>query len=139
MAIHDRPELEFHDIVAFSGWGSNAVYNPESVGRLRIIREEDIGIADAARNLDASFILGLPKGDYDFSGTISIFNNASKVIYFSNGDEAINYLKTAIASGHPVEVVLDQYYLYDDFIRVSDFWKSTREKRNQAGWMTVTG
>ncbi len=97
-------------------------------------------IANAAYNLSIPFSLGLAENGYDSIEQAPGFKGkAVKVTYFRNGDDALNFLKTVIASGHPVEVQLDNYYVYDDVARVSAFWKSHSNKQHAGLFWNVTG
>ena len=102
-------------------------------------------MANAANNLNVPFVIGIGEGGIDsirnpFKEEILKFQDeAAGTIYFNDGDEAFAYLKRVIASGHPVGVFLDGYYIYDDTSAVSDWWKSFYTKKN-SGWnMVVTG
>jgi hypothetical protein len=136
LANYQNPELDFSDVVANSGQGSSAIYVEETdlldnVGPFK-------GLIQAASNLNAPFILGLGEGGQDSEGS-KVKNKAVSVVYFSSGDEALDYLKRVIASDHPVEVYLDRYYVYDDLAPVSSWWESARKKEHGANWFTVTG
>jgi hypothetical protein len=102
-------------------------------------------ITNASSNLGASFILGLATGGSDSVDptNFGLKNKALKTVYFKDGDEALNYLKTVIASNHPVLVFLDHTYIYDDFAKVSSYWKSSTKPDSTTFWLssffTVTG
>jgi hypothetical protein len=102
-------------------------------------------ITNASSNLGASFILGLAAGGSDSvdPSNFGLSNKALKTVYFKDGDEALNYLKTVIASNHPVLVFLDHTYIYDDFAKVSSYWKSSAKPSSTDFWIssffTVTG
>jgi len=48
-------------------------------------------------------------------------------------------LMRAVGSGYPVMVYLNMYYVYDDFSRLSDYWKDHLRKDKAPHYMTVTG
>jgi hypothetical protein len=138
MAKYQDPSLEFSDIVAYAGIGTYAALSPDGqrLGGIGTMT----GIANAAYNLGAPFTLGLAENGYDsIEQTPGFKEKAIKVIYFNSGDDALNYLKTVIASGHPVELQLDNYYVYDDVARVSTFWQSHSSKQHTGLFWNVTG
>jgi hypothetical protein len=138
MAKYQNPTLEFCDIVAYSGVGTYAGFSPDrsSLGHGGTMAS----IANAAYNLSIPFNLALSERGYDSIDPDSGFKEkATEVIYFTNSDDAINYLKKVIASRYPVELQLDNFYVYDDVSRVSTFWKSHSSKQHTGLFWNVTG
>jgi hypothetical protein len=136
LANYQNPELDFSDIVAYSGAGTIATYTPGTNGTdsatLKTLELPDNDI----KNLDVSIVIGLGK---DGTGQSQLVDKATATVYFNNSGEALDYLKRVIAAGYPVQVVLDRYYLYDDFVPVSSYWKSDRVKEHGTNWFSVTG
>jgi len=143
VAKHHYPEFEFCDAVAYGGVGVNALYiQPPGSSAFLANGIWDSSIIYLTRNVNASFILGLKEGGFDSDPNnpfiLKFKDEASEVVYFGNSNEAVDYLKRAIASDHPVEVHLDLYYVYDDFSVISDYWK-TLGKEHASHYMTVIG
>lgn len=145
MAKYHCPELEFYDVVACSGVGAKVEYI-EPFGDSLPFLGNGIGEASiilATQNLNASFILCLHEEGCDsapyYPPQLRFGEQAEEIIYFDSSDKSLNYLKEIIASGYPVVVYLDCYYVYDDFASCSDFWKNFMEKDHYDHYMTVTG
>ncbi|GEM_PF-1396118 len=140
---YQEPEMNFYDIVAVSGIGTNAgfveidnsVHLGNGIGEACIIH--------AAKNLNTSFTLGLEDGGNDsapyYPSRLRFGSQAKEVIHFNSAIDPFEYLKYLISSGKPVMIYIDCYYLYDDFAMTSDFWKNNMEKDHYDHYMVVTG
>lgn len=137
LAKYVNPGLELCDVVAYSGVGAYAQCRIISTGALFLSCGLLLNsIVYAARNLDISYIFALGKEGHDSA----LFEpDALEVIRFNNIDDALNYLKWVISSGHPVEVNLNCYYVYDDFASASDHWRRELGKAHFSHFMVVTG
>ncbi len=158
LALFDDPDLDFTEIVAYSGIGVTAKNIVPYVGLTNDFKGNSI--ITGAENLGYNFGLGLLSGGKDSISHLpppppgfpppppppagseppTQFNfkeSAKEVKYFSNEEEAIRYLKSIISSGKPVLVHLDFYYVTDDFAKISPFW--AWEKFHDSDFMTVTG
>lgn len=137
LALFDDPDLDFTEIIAYSGIGVTA---KNVVPRRGLSNDfEGNSIITAAENLGYNFGLGLLSRGKD-SITNSQFNfkeSAKEFKCFSNKEEAAHYLKSIISSDKPVLVHLDLYYVTDDFAKISPSW--AREKFHASHFMTVTG
>jgi len=150
LANYQNPELDLSNIIAYSGEGTIAIYTSGTKGtneaRLTTIKQVSSTFS-ALNNLDISIIMGLKKDGINLSNSdpnstspnVQSKDKVAGTVYFNSNDEAFDYLKRVIAAGHPVQVVLNRYYLYDDFAPVSSHWKSDRAKENGGNWFTVTG
>ena len=145
LVIYDHPELDFADVVAYSGVGSNALLiDFPGIPRMLTNRYTDQGIINASRNLDAASVLGYQQ---DGSGTdvnhpagpLSFEDNAAGVAQFEDGSEALDLLKRAVAAGRPVLVYLNLYHVHDDFAAASTYWRDVLGKDIASHYMTVTG
>ncbi len=162
LALFNDPDLDFTEIVAYSGIGVTAKNIVPFVG----LTNDFLGnsIITAAENLGYNFGLGLLSGGKDSINDLppsrpligwlkpppppppagsepptqfSFKESAKEVEYFSNEEEATRYLKSIISSGKPVLVHLDFYYVTDDFAKISPSW--VREKFHASHFMIVTG
>lgn len=50
---------------------------------------------------------------------ITFEDHAAHLVNFENGEDALDFLTRAVASGYPVMVYLNIYYVYDDFSQSS--------------------
>jgi len=158
LSLFDDPDLDFTEIVAYSGIGVTAKNIVPFIGLTNDFQGNSI--ITAAGNLGYNFGLGLLSGGKDSiiylpppppdtsppppppagsePPTQFIFTESAKEVkYFSNEEEATSYLKSIISSGKPVLVHLDLYYVTDDFAKISPSW--TWEKFHASHFMTVTG
>lgn len=140
LANYLNPDLDLNDIVAISGAGSRAFIRNDSLTHRGIAGSLCLDIVRVANYLDAPFIFGQGGTDPDFISINCYIDEAAGTVNTTDGDEALDYLKRIIASGHPVFVPLDTYYTYDDLATASDYWKSVRTKElGNIDNMTVTG
>ncbi len=138
LVLFDDPDLDFTEIVAYSGIGVTAKNVVPFVGLTNDFQGNSI--ITGAENLGYNFVLGLLSRGKD-SITNSQFNfkeSAKEFKCFSNKKEAAHYLKSIISSDKPVLVHLDLYYVADDFAKISPNWASW-EKIHASHFMTVTG
>jgi len=141
---YEHPELDFADVVAFSGVGSNALYLdfPDMPSTLTN-RYTDVSMINTARNMEAPYVLGFGRGgngsDPFQPAGIDFEDNAAGLISFAGGDEALDTLKRAVASEGPVVVFLDLYTVHDDFAAASSFWRDVLGKDHASHYMVVTG
>jgi len=158
LSLFDDPDLDFTEIIAYSGIGVTAKNIVPFIGLTNDFQGNSI--MTAAGNLGYNFGLGLLSGGKDSiiylpppppdtsppppppagsePPTQFIFTESAKEVkYFSNEEEATSYLKSIISSGKPVLVHLDLYYVTDDFAKISPSW--TWEKFHASHFMTVTG
>jgi len=165
LALFDDPDLDFTEIVAYSGIGVTAKNIVPFIGLTNDFKGNSI--ITGAENLGYNFGLGLLSGGKDSISHLpplpppppgtsppppppppppagseppTQFNfkeSAKEVKYFSNKEEATRYLKSIISSDKPVLVHLDLYYVTDDFAKVSPSW--AWEKFHASHFMTVTG
>jgi len=124
-------------MVAISGAGSRAFIGEDQLSfgdpNLSSIHGD---ISRIAEFLDAPFIVGFMEGG-DSSFVNSFIDEGAETVTFTDGDDAFDYLKRIIASGHSVNVHLNVYHIYDDFAMVSDWWKSVVKKGEEPGGSTV--
>lgn len=155
LVLYDDPDLDFTEIVAYSGIGVTAKNVGSFIGLTNDFKSNSI--ITGAENLGYNFGLGLL-----FGGKHSVKNlpppprlrpgtsppprlptqfnfkeSAKEVKYFSNKEEATRYLKSIISFDKPVLVHLDLYYVTDDFAKISPSW--AWEKFHASHFMTVTG
>jgi len=138
LALFDDPDLDFTEIVAYSGIGVTAKNVVPFIGLTNDFQGNSI--ITGAENLGYNFGLGLLSRGKD-SITNSQFNfkeSAKEFKCFSNKEESIHYLKNIISSDKPVLVHLDLYYVADDFAKISPNWASL-EKIHASHFMIVTG
>ena len=166
LALFDDPDLDFTEIVAYSGIGVTAKNVVPFIGLTNDFQGNSI--ITGAENLGYNFGLGLLSGGKDSINHLpppppppppgtsppppppapppagseppTQFNfkeSAKEVKYFSNKEEATRYLKSIISSDKPVLVHLDLYYVTDDFAKISPSW--AWEKFHASHFMTVTG
>lgn len=136
LILFDNSNLDFTDVIAYSGLGSNAEY--DSANGLTAGYFEK-SIIFAAKNLGYEYALGV-KADGKANTFLADFKaSASETEYFENEEEAFDYLKGIIDSKKPVEVHLDVYYVIDDFRKASMMWITGWEKGHWSHFMTVTG
>ncbi|HDZ54561.1 hypothetical protein LCGC14_0102210 [marine sediment metagenome] len=166
LALFDDPDLDFTEIVAYSGIGVTAKNVVPFIGLTNDFQGNSI--ITGAENLGYNFGLGLLSGGKDSINHLpppppppppgtsppppppppppagseppTQFNfkeSAKEVKYFSNKEEATRYLKSIISSDKPVLVHLDLYYVTDDFAKISPSW--AWEKFHASHFMIVTG
>ncbi len=165
LALFDDPDLDFTEIVAYSGIGVTAKNLVPGRGLSNDFQGNSI--ITGAENLGYNFGLGLLSGGKDSINHLppppppppdtsppppppppppagseppTQFNfkeSAKEVKYFSNKEEATHYLKSIISSDKPVLVHLDLYYVTDDFAKISPSW--AWEKFHASHFMIVTG
>ena len=137
LVLFDDPDLDFTEIVAYSGIGVTAKNVVPFVGLTNDFKANSI--ITGAENLGYNFGLGLLSGgkDSDNHFQFNFKESAKEVKYFSNKEEATRYLKSIISSDKPVLVHLDLYYVTDDFAKISPNW--AWEKFHASHFMTVTG
>jgi len=70
---------------------------------------------------------------------IPLDENTATVYYFESGEQALAYLKYTLSNGHPVEVYLNLYYVFDDFVEQSQHWATSMGKDQASHYMTVSG
>jgi len=140
---YQEPQIEFCEILAASGIGTNAGYIDDGETSVLSNGIGEACIIHATNNLNTSFTLGLKDGGNDsasyYSPQLKFGSQAKEIIYFDDGKDSFAHLKSVVSSGNPVVVYLDCYYLYDDFTLVSDFWKNSMEKDHYDHYMVVTG
>lgn len=136
LVLFDNADLDFADVVAYSGIGSAASYDSRT-GLMNKYKEKSIILA--TENLGYEYVLGVKAGGVADSYMANFRASASNVKYFKNEDEAFNHLKQIIDSGKPVEVHFDVYYVIDDFRKISNMWVRGWEKGHWSHFMTVTG
>jgi len=138
-----EPKIEFFDIIAASGIGIKAGYIDSGEASVLGNGVGEACIILATDNLNTSFTLGLNENGNDsapyYPPQLRFGNQAKEVVYFNDAEDAFAYLKYVVSSGNPVVVYLDCYYLYDDFVLASDFWKNSMEKDHYDHYMVVTG
>ena len=78
--------------------------------------------------------------DYDLDLKYRFKNDAKSIEYFNGSDDALNFLKKAIASDNPLVVYLDIYYLVGPLRAQShcNFWEYVPQEHN-GHYMLVTG
>jgi len=158
LALFDDPDLDFTEIVAYSGIGVTA---KNELGRAGLTNDfKGNSIITGAENLGYNFVLGLLSGGKDSISSplpqqpkpgwpwrpppppppteFNFKESAKEFKCFSNKEEATHYLKSIISSDKPVLVHLDLYYVADDFAKISPLWASW-EKSHAGHFMTVTG
>lgn len=163
LALFDDPDLDFTEIVAYSGIGVTAKNVVPGRGLSNDLQGNSI--ITVAENLGYNFGLGFLSGGKDSisddlppppPGTsppplppppppagsepptqFDFKESAKEVEYFSNKEEATLYLKSIISSDKPVLVHLDLYYVTDDFAKISPSW--AWEKFHASHFMIVTG
>jgi len=135
--LFDDPDLDFTEIVAYSGIGVTAKNVVPFVGLTNDFKANSI--ITGAENLGYNFGLGLLSGgkDSDDQSQFNFKESAKEVKYFNNKEEATRYLKSIISSDKPVLVHLDLYYVTDGFAKISPSW--AWEKFHASHFMTVTG
>ncbi len=133
--------IDFTDIVAYSDTGTDVRYWG---GGFISNGVEESGLIIASKKLGFDYVFGLGKGgkdsDYDLDEPYRMKDEAKEVVYFNDDEEALQFLKKAIAMEKPLIVHLDMYYLVDAFRSQSpcDFWKFL-PKEHASHFLTVTG
>jgi len=69
---------------------------------------------------------------------VRLEDEAKRIEYFDNEDDAFNFLKRAVASGYPVEVHLNAIPVMHDFARASSKWAETSVQYGQSGFTEVS-
>jgi len=104
------------EVFAFSGLGAQTVYSAyHSALIANDVWTHELQIR-AHQNYNVSWVVGYVKGSNDggyFNGTGAI----GKIIFDSQ--DALNNLKAILASGYPVQVHLDLYYIRDQIPKYS--------------------
>lgn len=138
-AINEKHRLDFSDVVAASGTGTEAkqyVYDYISNGF------EETALIYASDNLGIAYILGLgfngADSDYELPHEYRVKDRAETTIYFSDEKEGLNFLKRAVVQEHAPVVHVDLYYLKDELSGQNKFWSSIPKEHN-SHFMTVTG
>jgi hypothetical protein len=144
LAGYEQPGVTFDDVIACGELGGSAVcVEPPGQPSLLSNGVWTGGIIGAAGRLGMDLGLGYGEGGYDSDpGNPSgpRFAERAAVIYRPrNGDEALAALRAVLTAGHPVEVHLDIYDVYDDFAARSDHWARFMGKDHADHYMTVTG
>ncbi|MDP7282020.1 MAG: hypothetical protein QF475_00035 [Candidatus Undinarchaeales archaeon] len=138
LTLYDDSSLQFYDVIAHSGVGSNAKYD-KRMGLYNNFRERSI--IEAADNLgyDIHMVLrekGLARSkilDYNFE------NSTANIIYVADADEALHQLKLAISNKNPVEVNVDAFYLETTFANQSSFWEENKDGTHFSHFFVVSG
>ncbi len=91
----------------YAGFGATLSYNPYSAGFVPAVENQTTDFAHhtVLESYGARFVIGSGGG---YGGFV---DQAAGKIAFRSADEALKYLKAAIASGRPVQVHLDMGYL----------------------------
>ncbi|MFH1524852.1 MAG: hypothetical protein ABIF04_07780 [Chloroflexota bacterium] len=144
LVAHEHPQLDFADVVAFGGVGSNALYlDYPNMPPTLMHRYAEASIINVVQNMGASYVLGFGTGgsgsDPNLPAGMDFETYAGGLINFESGETALDYLERAVASDHPVEVHLNMYYVFNDFAAISDYWRNVLGKDNASHFMTVTG
>lgn len=124
LAKFNDSNIDFTDVVANSGFGTNALYIPavnilsdglflQSIGYAAINQGFDYYLAalEGARITDDFMASDLPK-------------EAKEVISLETEDEVFNLLKRLISSGIPVEVHLDCTFVKEALITHTSYWQT---------------
>jgi len=138
LVINDDSSLDFADVMANSGIGSNAVYQ-KKIGLYNGFGAR--AIIEAADNLGYDIHLGLLENGLARSRRLEYdMENTSKAVkYFKDSDEALSQLKLVISSGKPVEIHADAYYLENTLAEQSTFWKENKQDAHFGHFLVVYG
>ena len=139
---YDDPSLDFCDCVGYGSIGPGGDYGRQAPIAIKF----KVGfrwwpaMALAPRYLGYGLIVGIAKGGrIDVTPdpskkqppieqrapdlkNITLEAEAKRIEYFSNVDEAFDFLKRVVASGYPVEVHLEVSHVMHDFARASSHW-----------------
>jgi len=139
---YHNPDMDFADVLAYSGIGSNAINNNIDGGNVLTTGIVEAGIIYGANNLNSDYIIGAKRGGFISDPYIPPVENfedyAYKVLSFADEKEALLYLKSLLTLGYPVDVALNTLYIYDDLSKASDFWKGC-QKEETGHFLVVTG
>ncbi len=124
LARFNDSSIEFTDVNANSGFGTNALYIPE----VNILSDglflQSIGYA--AMNQGFDYYIAALKGARitdDFMAS-DFAKEAKEVISLETEDEVFNLLKRLISSGIPVEVHLDCNFVKEALITYTSYWQT---------------
>ena len=139
-----HPEIDFSDVVAFSGVGSSALHLdfPEMPSAL-ISPYMDQSIVFMANNLGMPFVLGFQSGgvgsDNFQPAALPFEENSSNLLQVADKAQAEKTLKQALSAGYPVLVYLNMYPVHDNFSEDSLFWRDVLGKDQASHYMVVKG
>lgn len=140
---YHHPEIDFADVVALSGVGSSVLHLDFPEISMLSTRLADQSIVYMASNMGASYVLGYERGgtgsDPFYPVSLAFEDHAAHLVSIENGEDALDFLTRTVASGYPVMVYLNLYYVYDDFSQSSDYWKEYLRKDKAPHYVTVTG
>lgn len=144
LAKYTQPEMDFADVVAYSGLGSSADYwEPPQMDPFVFNRYWERGIILAAQNMEAQIVAGRGSGGFLYDLTVEegppLDEQVATILQFENGEQALNHLKNTIANGSPVMVHLDLFFLHDGFASQSDHWGQSVGKDHASHYMVVVG
>lgn len=131
LALYDDSNLDFSDVIAYSGIGTTINVGPDGLG----VGYGLNGITTAADNLGYELALGIRGGGMVGSNFES---EEITVTTFNNQSEAFNYLANTIASDVAVMVHLNTFYIRDDLAKVTFKW-AMNDKAHSSHFMVVTG
>ena len=133
--------INFQDIVAASGVGTQAVH----------LRAENLlydgysleAVSNAAENLGFEYYLaGWEMTTFTNELAPELMLKAKKTVTLDSPEESLALLKRLVASGIPVVVNLDVYYLRDSLAEHSSQWQETissLEGKHKSHFFVVTG
>ena len=146
---YHNPNIDFSDVVAASGTGASAYY--DSARGLTNFWEE-ASVIHALKNLGYEYELGIGKlgSDLALQGQdsnreterrtgLDFGGSATNVVTFESYGQALNCLKTIIASGNPVLVHLDTIFVRDELRQSSRTWGLKHEPVHESHFFVVTG
>jgi len=119
LVTRDNPSIAAYDIVACSGFGTSASWGrggtsyPYLAGAPRAYSNGPQ--VDISRLCGFDYHVCYGKGGACGPG---LFKAANSVTVFRSEEEAVNTLKTVIASGTPVQIHRDMWYTWDDIAKV---------------------
>ncbi len=140
----EQPGLTFGDVVAAGGLGASAVcIEPPGQPALLSNGVWNGAMISAAEWFGMGLGLGYGEGGYDSDpGNPSgprFAEHAFAIYRPQNGDEALAVLRAVLAAGHPAEVHLDIYDVYDAFAAQSGHWARFMGKDHADHYLTATG
>ena len=146
---YHNPEIDFSDVVAASGTGTSAYYDP---ARGLTNFWEEASVIHALKNLGYEYELGVGRlgpdlamqsqdsnRDTERRTDLDFDNSAANIITFDSTERALNCIRTVIASGNPVLVHLDTIFVRDELRQSSRTWGLKHEPVHESHFFVVTG
>ena len=144
MAQYHINDISFSDIVAYSGMGASAycAETPEMRSPYMLLTKYgQSSMIQAAKNLNTEIGVGIKNGGTDsdrFPSNLSLIDEASKIKYFTDEVEALEFIKYILSTEKPVMIYINLYYVRDEFAEQSEYWQRM-PKQQISHFITVTG